>query len=364
MKEIFDFLEQHSELVEDCDLDGLIREFEKTKLPDASLFRNTKNDISLLIALLIEADIPEFREKMFLNYDQATNTVEVSFNVQSLIELISAKGWMSSSSAYDTNHFILHVLEKEDKDQIKTWTCENNRLEYSPYYDETNTVSRLNFLRKWLDSSNLKVKAHAIQTPVEDDIVEALMNLDINIHDIISTRPTAPETLSPQAKKFKDTGLLNLFYNTLRDQLIDDTVQTSMEITTWKLENYINGAFQIEPEWKVSNSILNGDKITFNIPFSLILDEYENKSFYKYIKKYPYAFKVSFETINKKDVAKTISYELINYLSDILRNFIHDSVISHATYQTLYSLNFITYDVDYVKFNNRLRNEFRKAGIL
>jgi hypothetical protein len=135
-----------------------------------------------------------------------------------------------------------------------------------------------------------------------------------------------------------------------------------MEITTWKLENYINGAFQIKPEWKVSSSVINDDKITFKIPFSLILDG--NKSFYKYIKKYPYAFKVSFETINEKDIAKTISYELINYLSDLLRNFIHDSVISHATYQTLYSLNFITYDVDYVKFNNRLRNEFKKAGIL
>ena len=111
MEEIFDFLEQHSELVNDADLDGLIREFEKTK------FKN-RESISFLIALLIEADIPEFREKMFLNYDQATDTIVVSFHEQLFIELISAKGWMSSSSAYDTNHFILHVLEKENKDQI------------------------------------------------------------------------------------------------------------------------------------------------------------------------------------------------------------------------------------------------------
>ena len=85
MEEIFDFLEQHSELVNDVDLDGLIREFEKTKFDD-------RNSISFLIALLIEADIPEFREKMFLNYDQATDTVEVSFDLRTLIELISAKG--------------------------------------------------------------------------------------------------------------------------------------------------------------------------------------------------------------------------------------------------------------------------------
>ena len=189
------------------------------------------------------------------------------------------------------------------------------------------------------------------------------MNLDINIHDIITipTSQTLQTTLS-QREKFNDIGLLNFFYNTLRDQLIEDTVQTSIEITTWKLENYINGAFQIKPEWKVSSSVINDDKITFKIPFSLILDG--NKSFYKYIKKYPYAFKVSLESINEKDLAKTISYELINYLSDLLRNFIHDSVISHATYQTLYSLNFITYDVDYVKFNNKLRNGFKTVGII
>jgi hypothetical protein len=86
MKEIFDFLEQHTELVDEGDLDGLIRELEKTKFDD------TKNNISFLISLLIEANIPEFREKMFLNYDQATDTIEVSFDLRTLIELISAKG--------------------------------------------------------------------------------------------------------------------------------------------------------------------------------------------------------------------------------------------------------------------------------
>jgi hypothetical protein len=55
---------------------------------------------------------------------------------------------MSSQSAYDTNHFILHVLEKKDKDQIKTWTCETNRFEYSHYFNEANISSRLDFLHK------------------------------------------------------------------------------------------------------------------------------------------------------------------------------------------------------------------------
>jgi hypothetical protein len=99
MEEIFDFLEQHSELVEDGDLDGLIRELEKTK------FKN-RESISFLIALLVEADIPEFREKMFLNYDQATDTIEVSFGLRTLIELISAKGWVSSNGDPSTNMFI------------------------------------------------------------------------------------------------------------------------------------------------------------------------------------------------------------------------------------------------------------------